>query len=87
MVETMLTLKTGVKLIEPDGQFGLMLNGRTQYAKDSRQAEMIRALTKHSLSPESLMALLSAGNDPRNDNDISLAIAEFILDFGEWLKA
>ena len=33
MDETMLTLKTGVTLIEQEGQFGLVLHGRTQFAK------------------------------------------------------
>jgi len=87
MDETMLTLKPGVALTEGKNHVGLTLHGRTQYAKDPPQAEMIQALFKHTLSPESLMELLRAGNDPKNDNDTSLAIAEFILDFGEYLES
>ena len=87
MNETMLTLKTGVELIEQDGQIGLMLHGRTQFAKNLPQTKILRALMKQPLSPESLMALLGTGNGKQSDNENSLAIAEFILDFGEYLEA
>ena len=87
MDETMLTLKTGVELIEQDGQVGLILSGCTQFAKNPRQTEILRALTERPLSPESLMALLHARDGPQNENDNSLAIAGFILDFGDYIKA
>lgn len=86
MDETMLTLKTGVKLIEQDGQVGFMLHGRTQFSKNLRQTEILRTLSEQSHSPERLMALLRTGDNPQSDNDNSLAIAEFILDFGEFLE-
>lgn len=88
MDQTMLTLKPGVTLTEESSQTGLMLNGQTQFAKNAWQAELIRALSKQSYSPENLMALLlMADGLPRNDNDVSLTIAEFILDFGEFLES
>ena len=87
MDETMLTLKTGVTLIEQEGQFGLVLHGRTQFAKNPRQTEILQALTEQPLSPESLMALLRARDGPQNENENSLAIAGFILDFGDYIKA
>lgn len=87
MEETMLTLKTGVTLTEQAGQVGLTLHGHTQFAKDARQAEILRALVLQSQPPESLMTLLRTRDGPtKSDNDISLAIAEFILDFGEYLE-
>lgn len=87
MDKAMLTLKPDAALTEGGNQVGLTLDGRTQYAKNPHQAEMIRALLRHPLSPERVVELLREGNDSRNDNEISLAIAEFILDFGEYLNA
>ena len=87
MNETMLTLKAGVALTERDGQVGLTLHGRTLFAKDARQAEILRALLLQSRSPESLTALLCVGDGLQSNNENSLAIAEFILDFGEFLEA
>jgi len=87
MDETMLTLKTGVKLIEQDGKIGLTLHGHIQYAMNERQSEILRALSERPDSPESLIAILSARDIPQIDNENSLAIAEFILEFGEYLEA
>lgn len=87
MDETMLTLKNGVALIEQDGQVGHVLHERAQFAKNPRQTEILRVLTERPLSPGSLMALLRARDGPQNENDNSLAIAGFILDFGDYIKA
>lgn len=87
MDEAMLTLKPGVTLTEVGNRVGLVLNGQTQFAKNGRQAEILRTLVLQSRSPESLTALLCAGDGLQNDNDTSLTIAEFILDFGEFLEA
>lgn len=88
MDETMLTLKPGVALTEVENQVGLMLNGSTQYAKDARQAEILRALVKQPQPIENLIARLHVRDGPpQNDHDISLTIAGFILDFGDYLKA
>lgn len=87
MYETMLTLKLGVTLTEQDGHVGLTFCGRTQLAKDARQAEILRALVLKSRSPESLTALLCARNGPQSEGENSLTIAEFILDFGEYLES
>ncbi len=87
MDETMLTLKTGAALTEVENRVGLTRNGQTKYAKSMRQAIIIRALSERPHSPESLAALLCAADCPQSDNDNSLAIAEFILDFGEFLEA
>ena len=87
MDKTMLTLKYGVTLIEQGGQTGLVLQGRARFAQDPRQAKILRALVPRPQSLESLMALLHTGNNPpENDPGISLAMAGFILDFGEFLK-
>lgn len=88
MNETMLTLKSGVTLTEQDGQVGLTLIGRTQFAKDEQQIEILRALVRQSQPMEELLNRLHAGNDPpQDDNDAALTIASFILDFGEYLKS
>lgn len=87
MDETMLTLKPGVQLTEAGNRVGLTRNGQTKFAKNSRQEEILRVLVERTLSPESLMAILSVSEGLQNDNDKSLAIAEFILDFGEFLEA
>lgn len=87
MDKTMLTLKHGVTLIEQGGQTGLAFQGHVQYAGDPRQAQILRALVPRPQSLESLMALLHTGNNPpENDPGISLAMAGFILDFGEFLE-
>lgn len=88
MDETTLTLKDGVMLTEQDGQIGLSLCGLIQFAKDARQEEILRELILRSQTPESLAALLQTryGLSAR-DNEISRAIAEFILNFGEYLDA
>lgn len=87
MDQVMLTLKQVVALIEQSGQTGLVLNGRVRFAKDTRQAEILRALVQRPQSPENLLALLRVLDTPQqSDRDISLTIAEFILDFGEYLE-
>ena len=88
MDETILALKPGVTLTEQDGKTGLTLWGHTQFAKDARQTEILRALVLQSQPPQSLLALFRALDVPQqSDNDISLIIAEFILDFGEFLES
>lgn len=87
MDQIMLSLKPGVTLAEQGGQIGLVLQGRARFARDARQTEILRALILQSQSLETLMALLHTGNDPpENDPGISLAMAGFILDFGEFLE-
>lgn len=87
MNETMLTLKPDTELTEEGNRIGLMRNGQTRFAKNERQAEILRALVKKSRSPEGLTVLLRTGEGLQSDNENSLAIAEFILDFGEFLEA
>ena len=88
MDETMLTLKPGVSLTKQDGQVGLVLNDRVRYAKYERQAQILLTLDEQPQPVESLMVLLQTrGGSPNSNNEISLAIAEFILDFGEYLEA
>ena len=87
MDQIMLTLKPGVTLTERGGQIGLMLQGRICFAKDAQQAEILRALLERPQTVESLMALLHARDGPpENDHRISLAMAGFILEFGEYLE-
>lgn len=88
MDQIMLTLKPGVTLAERGGQIGLLLQGRVRFAKDARQAEILRALVQRPQSLENLMVLLHARDGPpERDHRISLAIAEFILNFGEYLES
>ena len=88
MDETMLNLKRGVTLTKQDGQVGLVLNDRVRYAKNEQQAEILLTLVQQPQPIESLTELLcTLDGSPENDNEISLAIAEFILDFGEYLEA
>lgn len=87
MDEAMLTLKPCVTLTEAGNRVGLVHNGQTQFAKNKPQVEIMRALVLKSRSPESLTALLHSGESLLSDDENSLAIAEFILDFGEFLEA
>lgn len=88
MDQIMLTLKPGVTLAEWGGQIGLALQERIHFAKDTRQVEVLRALALQRQSLENLMMLLCARDGPpENDHRIFLAVAEFILDFGEYLEA
>lgn len=88
MDETMLTLKPGVKLIEQNRKIGLMLNDRTKFANGARQEALLNALVLQKQSLEGIKELIQT-RDSRSDseNEIALAIAEFILDFGEFLEA
>lgn len=87
MDQIMLTLKPGVMLTEQAGQTGLTLLGCVRFARDARQAQILRALALQSQSLEDLMALLhTRDGPPRNDHRISLDLAGFILDFGEYLE-
>lgn len=87
MENIMLTLKKGVMLTEQKGQVGLTLLGRTRFAKDPQQAQIIRALTVQSQPLKSLMMELYGGTGPPHDgNEICLAMAKFILDFSEYLE-
>lgn len=88
MEKTMLTLKRGVTQIEQSGQPGFSLNGQTKFAKDGRQTTILRAISERPQPLGSLAALLHAHENPPDvANEIPLAIAEFILDFGEFLEA
>lgn len=86
MDETILTLKPGVTLTEAGNRVGLVQNGQTQFAKNERQAEILRVMALKSRSLEGLTVLLRGRDGLQNDNENSLAIAEFILDFGEFLE-
>ncbi|MET0018018.1 hypothetical protein [Oscillibacter sp.] len=87
MDKTMLILKPDVTLIEQGYQTGLVLNGCVRFAQDARQAKILRALVLRPQSLESLMALLHTRDDPQSENENSLTIAEFILDFSEFLES
>ncbi len=88
MEETMLTLKQDVTLIEKNGKIGLALNGRTKFANSARQEGLLNALVMKKQSLEGLKELMQT-RDSRfeSENEISIAIAELILDFGEFLEA
>ncbi len=88
MDETMMTLKQGVTHIEQNEKIGLMLSDCTKFAKDARQEALLNALIMKNQSLEGLKELIQTrGSHSDSDNEISLVIAEFILDFGEYLEA
>ncbi|WP_293009243.1 MULTISPECIES: hypothetical protein [unclassified Oscillibacter] len=88
MDKTVLKLKSGVTLAELGGQTGLVLQERVRFAADTRQAEILRVLVHRPQTVESLLALLHARDrPPESDHRISLDLAKFILDFGEFLES
>lgn len=86
MENTMLVLKKGVKLTEQDGRAGLAFAENTIFAKDKRQEIIIRALIEQAQPLDKLIAMTrTCDGQMLSDVDASLALAEFILDFGDYL--
>jgi len=86
--ETILTLKSGVMLTESDGKIGFTLDGQTHFANNATQSALLLALAAKPHTLEVLLNLLHKhGDSSYSEIDISLAMAEFILDFGEYLES
>lgn len=88
MDETIITLKSGVMLTEHNVKTSLTLNGQTRYANNAIQSELLRALATKPQPLEVMMNTIYARGDPSySESEVSLAMAEFILDFGEYLES
>lgn len=82
-----LTLLPGVRPVERGGVPGLTLAGRTRFADGAAQGELVRALSAGSRTMDALLTMLRAlPAAPANAEDAPLAVAAFILDFGDFLE-
>lgn len=84
---TLLILKPGSRPQERAGMPGVCLDEKTEFTDDLRQAALLSTLFRRSLTPENAVALLRglAGED-LDEAGASLALAGFILKFGDYLK-
>lgn len=66
---------------------GLRREGETRFAQSPAQNKILEQLLRQAYTPEALVKLLCP-SDPggEEENTASLALAEFILDFGEFLE-
>lgn len=87
MEQTLLSLKPGVTLRTEGGAVGLALGDEARFASGQYQAVLVRALASHAQTLEELAALLAAQCQAAEEPDAALGIAEFILDFGDYLEA
>lgn len=83
---TILRLKPGAALMEQEERCCVSLGKRTRLARDPLQNEILRQLTRGDQSLDALTdTLRSAGVSSQGNTEISLILAQFILDFGEYL--
>ena len=86
MNESKMLLKPGVTLaVQADG-IGLLLNGQARFAQNARQASLLRALYGGVQTPDALTAFLCRESAALTEYDASLALADFILCFGDYLE-
>ena len=85
MDEAKLLFKPGVTLSVLNGEVGLLLNGNARFAENARHVCLLRALCAGAQPPETLKTLLRGENAGLADCDASLALAEFILRFDDYL--
>ena len=80
-------LKPGVKVYCDSGGYGLRLDGNFRRAKDAAQSAVLRALSDGRRSLGELLAAVS-GAMPEGTPPCmaSLALADFVLDFENFLE-
>jgi hypothetical protein len=86
-MEKQLSLKPGVSLAHQEDRVGLSLNGRTCWAENATQAELLHALEQGPQCVNALTAVLCRrlGFSP-DSGEGALLLAAFILNFGEFLE-
>lgn len=87
MKQTTLKLKPGVSLLEQEGKIGVSLQGRQQLARSALQGGLLRALGEGGQTLEALHGVAHSLGAPSDDNGTALLLAEFILDFGDYLES
>ena len=83
MVE--IALAAEAQFIECEPRCGLQKDSAIQYAKNAQQAFLIRTLLHQPYKVSALKSLLEKELSSSSDA-VSLLLAEFVLDFGEYLK-
>lgn len=74
------------KLIEQGAEVGILCAGVELWAKDSRQAMLLRELAASPKSVYELEEMLKTAQDAHaHAQDVPLALADFILRFGQVL--
>lgn len=86
MDKEVLALKKEVRGVETDGRAGVTLAGVQKLAKNKMQERILRLLLKKSESPEELEAVIcAAARSPLDGAGAALVLADFILDFKDYL--
>lgn len=86
MEKEMLTLLPGVRLTRQGGRYGLTLGDCSRYTASPGQAALLQSLAQRPQRMEDLKQLLAqAGAQPENEAYTALMLAEFILEFGDYL--
>jgi hypothetical protein len=87
MEQAVLMLKTGVRQVQRKGMEGLVLDGREKLAKDRNQAGILAKLLKGPQTTDCLKAgIAEEGKNGSDDTSSAITLAEFILDFKEYLE-
>ena len=87
MERDLLCLKPGVQSVEERGRLGLTLSGQTLLTSDPGQSALLQALLSGAQPLETLKFLLRGGRTPPGgDAYAALALADFILQFKDFLQ-
>lgn len=86
MEQNELTLRKGVTLSVLNGEIGVMLEGSARFARCAQEQLLLRALREREQTPEELKTLLRASGVSTGETEAALALAGFILDFGDYLE-
>lgn len=82
-----LRLRPGVALLRDANGVGLQKAGQTRYAKNGQQAAMLQQIGQNRLALDAMVAAANAACPGGLQSGMAaLAVAEFILDFEEYLE-
>lgn len=83
-----IVLKPGAELTEEDGCVGIQRDGKSRFAQNEGQAAALRALARQPQTLAAVSALLRVRDGPEKEEwEIALLMAAFILDFGDYLDS
>ena len=86
MDKTMLALKRGTVPAESGGKTGVTLEESTRFARDGRQKIILEMLIQGGQSLSAVLSRIEKDSPPGEPGEAQLALAEFILDFSDFLQ-
>lgn len=87
MENQLIALKAGAAPVERDGRYGVTFSGKTTLTADRRQIALLHALAGGAQPITALKTLLRADAQPGSDAFAALALAQFIIEFSEYLES